>query len=202
MKKSLIAGAGVAAFAMAAVPFAGVFAAASNPSNLVDTLNVTIEDSCTWTRALTTADQNVTIGTGTAATATASRTMTADQSIAAFAVSTINAKCNNTKGYKITGTFDDLVGQVSSSDTTKLSNNEKIAYGGAAELASGTWIAKLGSSTTGLASGTSGNVASTTASDNMTSGSEYVITYGVATAAAQPAGYYTGSATYVFAQNS
>lgn len=200
MKKALIAGA--ASAVLAAMPVVGVFAAASNPSNLVDTLNVTIEDSCTWTRTLSTADTNVTIGTATSATATASRTMTADQLIAEFAVSTINAKCNNTKGYKITGTFTDLLGQVSSSDTTALNNGEKISYGGAAALASGTWIAKLGDATTGLASGTSGNVASTTASDDMTAGSTYTITYGVSTAAAQPAGYYTGSATYVFAQNS
>ena len=199
MKKLAIAGASAA---LAILPAAGVFAAASNPSNLVDTLNVTIEDSCTWTRTLSTSDANVSIGNATSATATATRTMTADQEIAAFAVSTINAKCNNTKGYKITGTFDDLVGQVSSSDTTALSNGEKISYGGTAALASGTWIAKLGSATTGLASGTSGNVASTTASDDMTAGSTYTITYGVSTAAAQPAGYYTGSATYVFAQNS
>ncbi len=42
MKKSLIAGAGVAALAMAALPFAGVFAA----NSITDTVIVTISSSC------------------------------------------------------------------------------------------------------------------------------------------------------------
>ncbi|MBR0431106.1 hypothetical protein IJJ05_02365 [Candidatus Saccharibacteria bacterium] len=204
MKKSLIAGAGVAALAMAFAPVTGVFAAAADPSNLVDTLKLTIADSCNWTRTLSSTDSDVTIDPsgGTAASSAASRTVVADQSYTGLAKSTIIAKCNNTKGYKITGTFTDLTGYTDNTKTTALSNAEKIAYGGNASLAAGTWIAKLGTATTGLASGTSGNVASTTASDNMTSGSTYEITYDVQTAAAQAAGYYEGTATYVFTQNS
>ncbi len=46
MKKSLIAGAGAAAFAFAALPFAGVFA--DDPASVVDTLTVTVNESCTF----------------------------------------------------------------------------------------------------------------------------------------------------------
>lgn len=201
MKKLAIAGASAA---LAMLPAVGVFAAAANPSNLVDTLKLTIADSCTWTRTLASTDTDVTIDPsgGTAASSAASRTVVADQSYAGFATSTINAKCNNAKGYKITGTFTDLTGYTDNTKTTALSNAEKIAYGGASSLAAGTWIAKLGSATVGLASGTSGNVASTTVSDDMTAGSTYTLTYDIQTAAAQAAGYYEGTATYVFTQNS
>ena len=204
MKKSLIAGAGALALGMAVIPAAGVFAAAADPSNFVDTLKLTINDSCTWTRTLASTDTNVTIDPsgGTAASSAASRTVTADQTYTGFATSTINAKCNNTKGYKITGTFTDLTGYTDNNKTTALSNAEKISYGGESALAAGTWIAKLGSASVGLASGTSGNVASTTASDDMTAGSTYTLTYDIQTAAAQAAGYYEGTATYVFTQNS
>ena len=46
MKKTLIAGAGVAAFGLAVLPVAGVFAA--NPASVVDTLTVKINESCTF----------------------------------------------------------------------------------------------------------------------------------------------------------
>jgi len=202
MKKALIAGA--ASVALAAMPVVGVFAAANNPSGLTDTLKLTIEDSCTWTRTLSSTDSDVTIDPsgGTAASSSAARTVVADHEYAALAKSTINAKCNNTKGYKITGTFSDLIGYTDSSATkTALNNNEKITYGGNVALSAGNWIAKLGTATTGLVSGTDGNVASTTASDNMTSGSTYEITYGVYTGTNQAAGYYEGTASYVFTQN-
>ena len=45
MKKSILAGAGVAALGFAALPFAGVFAATS--SSFTDTLNVGVEGGCT-----------------------------------------------------------------------------------------------------------------------------------------------------------
>ena len=202
MKKAIIAGA--ASIALAVLPAAGVFAAAANPSNLVDTLKLTIADSCTWTRTLASDDSDVTIDPsgGTAASSAANRTVAADQSYVALATSTINAKCNNTKGYKITGTFSALTGYTDNTKATALANNDAISYGGANALAEGTWIAKLGDAEIGLASGTSGNVASTTVSDDMTAGSTYTITYDVQTAADQAAGYYEGTATYVFTQNS
>ena len=202
MKKAIIAGA--ASAVLAAMPVVGVFAAAENPGDITDTIKLTIADSCTWTRSLASTDNDVTIAPegGTALSSSASRTVVANQSYVGLAKSTINAKCNNTLGYKITGTFTDLTGYTDSNKGAALSNGEKITYGGANELAAGTWIAKLGTATTGLASGTEGNVASTTVSDNMQTGSTYEITYDVQTAANQAAGYYEGTATYVFVQNS
>ncbi|MDO5451522.1 MAG: hypothetical protein Q4F56_00320, partial [Candidatus Saccharibacteria bacterium] len=47
MKKSLIAGAGAAAFAFAALPFAGVFATPTPAGTITDTLNVNIPAGCT-----------------------------------------------------------------------------------------------------------------------------------------------------------
>lgn len=49
MKKSLIAGAGVAALAMAAVPFVGVFATAEVSNTLTDHIKVTVPASCSIT---------------------------------------------------------------------------------------------------------------------------------------------------------
>ena len=49
MKKSLIAGAGVSALAFAALPFAGVFATAADPTptSFTDSLSVTVQGGCT-----------------------------------------------------------------------------------------------------------------------------------------------------------
>ena len=49
MKKSLIAGAGVAALAMAAVPFVGAFATAEVSNSLTDHIKVTVPASCSIT---------------------------------------------------------------------------------------------------------------------------------------------------------
>ena len=201
MKKSIIA-AGASAVALAAMPVVGVFAQASNPTGFVDTLQLTIADSCTWTRTLANSDTtNYSITTGTGATAIVARAVaTAGATYEGFATSTINAKCNNGTGYKITGTFTDLGGHVSSSNNA--SNNSSIAYGGDSELAAGTWIARLGEATVGLESGTAGNVADKSVADDMGAGSTYVITYDVQTATNQAAGYYEGTATYALSQNS
>ena len=59
MKKSLIATAGVAAFAVAAVPFAGVFAASST---VTDVINVTLDESCTITSESTPSGEDPTTG--------------------------------------------------------------------------------------------------------------------------------------------
>ena len=202
MKKAIIAGA--ASAVLAAMPVVGVFAVA-NPSNFVDTLKLTIEDSCTWTRTLAAgAGGTIDPAGGAAADSAVNRTIVADESYVGLATSTMIAKCNNTKGYKITGTFTDLQGYKDNTkgEANKLTSNGVITYGGTSALAAGTWIAKLGDATTGLDSGTAGNVASKTVSDDMTAGSTYVVTYDVQTAANQAAGYYEGTATYVFAQNS
>ena len=54
MKKSLIAGAGVAAFVAAAAPVAGVFAATSN--SFSDNITVNVPDSCTIENSATATD--------------------------------------------------------------------------------------------------------------------------------------------------
>lgn len=187
MKKSIIA-AGAASIALAAMPVVGVFAATDNPSAIEDTINVTIADSCTWSRTLAASDSTV-----TASGSTLSATMTAPQTIANFGTSTLNVKCNNTKGYAIKATMTGLAGQASSSDAT--SNNDSIDY--AASLAAGKWTASYNN--TGIASGNS--FVTTSGADDMENGTNYVITYGVQTKANQAAGFYTGTVTYELTQN-
>lgn len=63
MKKSLIATAGVAAFAVAAVPFSGVFAA---NSTVTDVIKVSLDESCTITSQTATPGEEA--GTGNVAT--------------------------------------------------------------------------------------------------------------------------------------
>ncbi len=197
MKKKMIA-ASVASLALAAMPVVGVFAQAANPSNFVDILQVTIADSCNWTRTMTAGDANTTVTNADAATATAARTMTAGQSVATFATSAFNAKCNNDAGYTITATMTNLGGYTSNSKGTSITDN--IAYASDDTLSEGTWVATLSDEESSLDSGVTGNVANTTEGDDMGDGSSYTITYGVQTAANQSAGYYEGTATYVFVQ--
>ena len=186
MKKLAIAGASAV---LAAMPVVGVFAAAENPANIVDTITVTIEDSCTWSR---------TLEGGTSVTASGSNltaTKTANQTLSSFGTSTLNAKCNNSKGYTIKATMTALSGKVSS-DANAATNNDSIDY--ATSLAAGKWVASYGG--TGITSGS--NIATTSASDDMVNGTSYAITYGVQTKTNQTAGVYTGTATYELIQNS
>ena len=180
MKKTLIAGA--ASLAIAAMPIVGVFAV-DDPSDIVDTLNITVESSCAWTRTFSNE------GTGvTDSGSTLSATMTAGQTLSGFATSTLNVKCNNSAGYTIKATTTNLVGYKEAAHTT--TNGDSIDY--AASLAAGKWTAAYNS--TAIVSGST--MATASAADDMSTGTNYAVTYGVQTKANQSAGYYTGTITY------
>ncbi len=172
MKKSLIAGASVAALGLAVVPFAGVFAADSRTTT--DTITVTIAESCTFDGATT---------------HMYTKAMTAS-TLEAVGETTLAIKCNNAKGYSVTGTFTDLVGPAKAS-----SGNETIAYADtAASAGSGTWNAFVDSSST-----PAGKASSTITSKSTMSaatGDSVKIAYKVGTTATQAEGSYTGTASY------
>ena len=90
MKKSIVAGA--ASLVLAAMPVVGVFAA--NPEAVVDTLTVTVNESCTFEHKS---------GDGSFTHAMAAGALNAE-----FGTSTFTSACNNGKGYDINAAFTSL----------------------------------------------------------------------------------------------
>lgn len=171
MKKTLIAGA--ASFALAAMPVIGVFAV----DPVVDTLTVTVAESCTFTH--TSGDGQFT------------HTMNAGALDTAFGTSSLTASCNNGTGYTIGAVFTSL------KKTTGASSSD-IAYSADTPTAgSGTWTANNG---TANIAATGGVLASRNAQDPA-GGSTYTVTYAVSTHNDQAQGTYTGTATYTLVKN-
>lgn len=178
MKKTLMVGLG--SLVLAALPTATSFAATSQQINAT----VTVGQSCELTR---------TSGEGTY-----SKTMNMNTYDANFGSSTLSVVCNNLSGFKVKGTFTDLVNGAN--------NDIKITYTsaqGGVSGGSGTWTAVKGdsTSTTAIASGVDGNVMSSGVSTGTTPVTQQ-ITYKVGTSASQAAGTYTGTATYELTSNS
>lgn len=171
MKKTLIAGA--ASFALAAMPVIGVFAA--DPAPVVDTLTVTVNESCTF--ELKTGNANIT------------KAMEAGALDASFGTNTFETKCNNGKGYTIGAVFTNLAHTGNA--------GEAIAYSTTTPTAgSGTWTANNG--VDNIAN--NGNLASTNTQDPA-AGSTYSVTYKVSLHNDQAQGTYRGTATYTLVQN-
>ena len=178
MKKSLIAGAGVAALAMAAVPFAGVFAATTT---IVDNISVGVSESCQ-------------VGTDASGATSVSRSFSAtNQSPNTLVTFTdaseatqVEIKCNVAAGYTLTPTF-----------TALTSGSNSIAYDGSAVAAAGDgeWSAQYALNSGSLALMTSGTAINGTS----TMTDVYNFTYNIGLDEDQPAGTYTGTATYVLA---
>lgn len=183
MKKSLIAGAGVAALAMAAVPFAGVFAAADQEAT--DTIQVSVDASCTFTA-----------GSGTA-TYTASGTNQSGQvspSLQSSNVHNFTVFCNDNDGYRVTAVATAL----SQSGVT-----DNFAY--VATLpssgADGAWHAQIAG--TGLKNQLPDDGASTTIIERTeasgASGESFTATYTAWIGTETPAGTYEGTIGYTLA---
>ena len=171
MKKTLIAGA--ASFALAAMPVIGVFAV----DPVVDTLTVTVAESCTFTH--TSGDGQFT------------HTMNAGALDSAFGTSSFTAQCNNGAGYSIGAAFTSLI-------KTGGAANRNIAYSETDPTAgSGTWTAFNGTANI-LATG---GVLGQRSTQDPQGGSTYSVTYKVSTFDDQPQGTYTGTATYTLTQN-
>ena len=172
MKKAIIAGA--ASAVLAAMPVIGAFAATS----VVDTINVTVSDECTFNR---------TAGEGTYSTTLLSNAVSEN-----FGSSTFTASCNfgvDGKDIAVTAAFGSLT-----------SGANSIPYGTAA-VAAGTagWTASLGTlSADATLIENNGNIINAT---DATEDQVATVWYSVATAANQAAGTYKGYATYTLAEN-
>ncbi len=180
MKKSIIAGAGVAALAMAALPFAGVFA--TDTLSVKDKLVLTVSSSCTYDGIT---PEAATSSNGNEYTASAAPNQLVSFGATSSATS-LTVKCNDADGYSITPTFTGLTGPTT------------ISYDGSADPTAGSesWAAyyskNSGTATIFAASGTA-----ITGSSTMTD--TYTFSYKVGTGADQAAGTYNGTATYVLA---
>ena len=186
MKKSIIAGAGVVALSMAALPFAGVFAV--DTLTVKDSLTLTVSSSCTYDGIT---PEAATSESGNPYTASAAPNQMVSFTATSSATS-LTVKCNDADGYKITPTFTGLTGPTGSTP---------INYQGSEPVA-GTagWTAYYSKNSAAAAPFTASG-----ASGAITSGSTmtdtYSFSYKVATDVNQAAGDYTGTATYALAAN-
>ena len=172
MKKSIVAGA--ASLVLAAMPVVGVFA--DNPADVVDTLTVTVNESCNFDH-------------DTGNTGSFTHAMAANALNATFGQSTFKAACNNGLGYDINAVFTSL------SHTGN--KGEAITYSVTTPTAgSGTWTATVGSQNIAE---TGGKLASR-ATQDPAGGSTYTVNYTVSTHDDQAQGTYTGTATYTLVQ--
>lgn len=183
MKKSLIATAGVAAFAVAAVPFIGASAV-----DFTDTLNLTIDNNCAFTR------QSTAHGTGEtwSPSGTSSDTLTGTKislnTETTLGTSNYKVVCNNVDGYTVSVNASALNKNAAEGDTTAAS----IPYGAAAAV--GYWSLTSDGTGASYADNYVAHETTTTADESFT------VTYKAYPAADQAAGSYTGTAEYTFAQ--
>ena len=193
MKKSILAVAGVAAFAGIAMPVAGAFATA----DFTDTLDVTITNNCAFTRG-TTAHVGGDSSKGTWSTTgdVLSGTFTAGELDSDFGKSNFHVVCNNLKGWEVTATATALQGQGTIS-------SESIAVGTPAANASAwSYTSSKGDDTDTTFTVGGKNAASiakmTKATD--TAGKDFTVAYAVSVSQTQAAGEYKGTIAYTFAQ--
>ena len=198
MKKSIIAGAGVAALGFAALPFAGVFAATGS-NEFTDNLEVTVNSGCTLENGGSTGDgdytdryfsKNITVGTYQVLDAVADTDsgVTAAESAAAITI-----KCNTTSG---------TVTVTSSGDTALTGENadNTIATGAATSGSTSNWAIKSNASNTSsdpysaYKAHVPGTFLTATASK---SGTTFNPSYQVYVAQGQAPDTYSGSVTYV-----
>ena len=172
MKKSILAVAGVAAFAGVAMPVAGAFAADAS-----DSISVTVGDNCSFAKT---------------APGTYSKSNMAVKALEEFEnnSSTYTAVCNNSKGYTVTASFVDM----KSPDTT-----DTIPYYTATDPAVGisVWGAYIDNGTTPVMTGT---VVKSSTKATTAAGETFTTKYKVSTDDVQEQGTYTGTATYTFAE--
>ncbi|MBO7131926.1 hypothetical protein J6V85_01510 [Candidatus Saccharibacteria bacterium] len=215
MKKSIIAGAGVAALGLAVLPFAGVFAAATPAGDITDTLNVNIPAGCTIVN-----NNSTTGGNGSAPHLTNSYTVemhngelrtdiggTADQTSGTTADNSIDVSCNTgagagaEAGWKLTA-----VGAGAGANNNDLYNanaTDQIVAGTATSGPTSNWAFKIATASgASYATGYSNAYAAvpSTEADIVTgSGSlanAFTITYQVYVDQTQDTGTYTGAVKY------
>ena len=189
MKKSIIAGAGVAALGFAALPFAGVFAATGS-AEFTDNLSVEVTGGCTMENGGNTDGQYVdrsfsgTVATGNAIVLTGS---------AATDSAAITIKCNTTSG-TVT---------VTSSGSTALtgtnSSSNTIAGGAQTTGSASGWAIKsnaVNAATDPYSAYKAHEVGTFLTATASASGTTFNPSYQVYAAAGQAPDTYTGSVTY------
>ena len=178
MKKSLIAGAGVAALAMAAVPMV----AFADPQ-ATDTIEVTVNSACSFTA-----------GAGTATySASGDNSATVNPSSAGSNVHSFTVFCNDNDGYKVNATATAL---------TQTGVTANFTY--ANSLPSGTagaWNALIGQTGSALTieqlpSGGAATDIVTKGTASATGGETFTATYTAYIGSETPTGTYTGNIAY------
>lgn len=172
MKKSIVAGA--ASLVLAAMPVVGVFA--TDPADVVDTLTVTVNESCNFNH-------------DTGNTGSFSKNMVAGALDPSFGSSTLKAACNNGKGYTINAEFTSLAHQGNAGEAIEYSATTPTE-------GSGTWTAAVNSSNIAATNGTIAN----TSTQDPAAGSTYTVLYKVSLHNDQAQGTYQGTATYTLVQ--
>ncbi len=188
MKKSILAVAGVAAFAGVAMPVAGVFAA-DTLTPITDTVTLTIDSACSLS------------GTG----ATASADMANGALKSDITGTTYTIKCNDKGGWHLTA-----VGAGEATDATEMkasnSTSTNIATGTATSGASSQWAFKVtgdqaveGYKAFSAIPAIATDVASDTDSSVGQKGTTIQTTYQIFVSDTQQADTYTGKVTYTLA---
>ena len=171
MKKLAIVG---ASLAFAALPVVGVFA--DNPAAIVDTIQVTVGETCTFNSS-NSGDKTYTLSMST------NDLQTTPSS------STFTAVCNNATGFYVSATPTAISG-----------TGEAITYSATTPTAgSGTWTATIAEEGNIAATG---GILMTANSATSSSGVVKTVNYTVSTRNNQAKGSYSGTMTYQLTQNS
>ncbi len=183
MKKSLIAGAGVAALGLAVVPFAGVFAA--DPVSTTDTIKVTVAEACSFS---TGGDNQSVTSSSTAAGAEATLTNATHKFV-------IN--CNSNK-YDVTATASNLSLKpaVAGAQHTTIAFKSATDYASAASSKAddGAWTATItGDNVSQI---TTAGTETSILSGKATTTDTFTATYKAYVGAAQTQGTYEGTIVY------
>ena len=194
MKKLAIVASSVA---LAAMPVVGVFAA--DDLDVVDTIKVTVQPSCTF-RASGTGTLD---GTYTASGANGATVNPSTSGESGTNVHTFNVFCNNNKGYTVTATAQDLA----NIDNASPAIEDVFAY--KADLSGLTttsgWHATIAATTSGLTAGqlpdsnqgtATGTVITRSNSTTATAGDAWTATYTAKIGSETKAGNYQGTITY------
>ena len=187
MKKTLIAGASVAALAMAAVPFAGVFA--DDDTSSTDTIQVTVSPSCTFNQG---GDNATYSATGTNASGVV-QPKNSNTNVHTFTVF-----CNNNAGYKVSATATAL------NQNPAISANFAYMASLTGLTTTGGWHAEIGTEDTGLTAAQLPNGGAATdiitkAAASDADGEDFTATYTAYIGTATPAGTYSGTIGYTLA---
>ena len=188
MKKSLIA-AGAASIALAAMPVVGVFA--DDDRSVTDTINVTIEASCTFSQG---GDDAAYSYSGTNADGVVNPVNNSSN------VHTFTVFCNNNSGYKVSATATAL------NQSPAISDNFAYVASLPSSGVDGAWNATIATSAAALTAaqlpdgGTATDIISN-AGASATGGETFTATYTAYIGTETPAGTYTGTIAYTLAPN-